>query len=140
MGRKRSPVQDKIATSSDLTTQQIPLFADNSRIETDMIQTPSDRFHRWLSNFADIITDYRIGECIIWNTELDELLDDPSDASLIISVRKSGEWNELLYGLNLLRAAFSNMSLQDQLNAAGLFEIQNVTKLMPNGTTSWYQL
>ena len=132
MGRKRSPVQGRIVLAEEAPVRRIPLFADNSLIDTDMVQTPSDRFHRWLSNFADLVTEYRIGECIIWNSDLDELLDFPSDASLIAHVRKSSEWNELLYELNLLRAAFSNMLLHDQLNAAELFEVQNVTKLAPN--------
>ena len=132
MGRKRAPVQGRIVSTEEAPVQRVPLFADSSLVDTDMIQTPSDRFHRWLSNFADIVTEYRIGECIIWNTDLDELLHDPSDASLTAYVRKSSEWNELLYELNLLRAAFSRMLLHDQLNAAELFEIQNVTRLAPN--------
>ena len=132
MGRKEPPVQGQLVFTEETPVQRIPLFADGSSIDTDMVQTPSDRFHRWLSNFADLITEYRIGECVIRNTDIDELLDDPSDASLAALVRQPSEWNELLYELNLVRAAFSNMLLHDQLNAAELFEVQNVTKLIPN--------
>ena len=144
MGRRRSAVQGQVEAPEGPPTgartvpadrpsvHRTPLFADSSLVETDMVQTPSDRFHRWLSNFADLITEYRIGECIVWNADFDLLMDDTSDKRLEAHVRKSCEWNELLYEINLLRAAFSRMLLHDQLNAAELFEVQNVTKLEPN--------
>ena len=132
MGRKRSPVQGQVVLTKEAPVPRVPFLAGESLLGADMVQTPSDRFQRWLSNFADLITEYRIGERIIWFSDLDELLDLPSDASFVAHMRKPSEWNELLHELNLLRAAFSKMLLHDQLNAAELFEVQDVTKLAPN--------
>ena len=132
MGRKKSPVTGQVVLTENSRAQRLPLFADKSLTDTDVIQTPSDRFHRWLMNFSELIQEYRVGELIMWNTDLAELLEQPSDMALEGHVRKASEWNELLYELNLLQSAFTRMLLHDQLNAAELFEIQNVTQLIPN--------
>ena len=132
MGRREPYAQDSAAPARDGASRGIPLREHNLGAVTETVQSPSDRFHRWLSNFADMITEYRIGECIIWNTDLDELLEDPLNAVLASAVRKPSTVNEVLYGLNLVKAAFLNLPLRDQLDAARTFEVQTITQLAPN--------
>ena len=132
MGRKTAPVPSPVALSEDSRTRRLPLFADESRVDTDVVQTPSDRFHRWLMNFYQLIMEYRIGELIVWDTDLAEIFDHPSEEALRSHMRKAKEWTELLHMLSLLQMAFSRMLLRDQLQAAELFEVQDVTEMVPN--------
>ena len=132
MGRKKSPAANRVVLTENSQAHRIPLFADGSLTDTDIVQSPSDRFHRWLMNFSSLIQEYRVGELIVWDTDLAELIDKPSDAALQGHVRKASEWTELMYELRLLQSAFTRMLLQDQLRAAELFEVQDVTQLIPN--------
>ena len=52
----------------------VPLFADATMTDTDIIQTPSDRFHRWLMKISEVIEEYRISELMVWTEDLQELL------------------------------------------------------------------
>ena len=58
MGRREPYVQGNAAPARDGATRAIPLREHNLGAVTDTVQSPSDRFHRWLSNFTDMITEY----------------------------------------------------------------------------------
>ena len=128
MGRKSAPV----VLVENTRVRQLPLFADTSLTDTDMIQSPSDRFHRWLMNISTLIQEYRAGELLGWNADLNTLLKQPSNMVLEGHVRKASEWTELQHELMMLHTAFTKMLLADQLSAVELFEVQNVTQLTPN--------
>ena len=114
------------------TNIQVPLFADASMTDTDVIQTPSDRFHRWLLNMSLIIQEHRIGELMVWNEDLTELLAQPTDSALKLHVTKASTWVGLLYELNLLQSAFTRMLLSDQAKAVHRFEIDTLLKYHRN--------
>ena len=128
MGRKPTPV----VAVEDSRTRQVPLFADSSMTDTDVIQTPSDRFHRWLLNMSLLIQEYRVGELVVWNTDLTALLARPSNKALKSHATKASAWVGLLYELNMLQSAFTRMLLSDQFTAVELFEVQNVTQFPRN--------
>ena len=132
MGRKPAPVPNMTVPSGDYRTRQHPLFANESQVDGDLIQTPSDRFQRWLVNFHSLITEYRTAELIIWDTDLAEIFDHPSEEALRRHMSKANEWTELLHMLSLIQMAFSRMLLRDQLQAAELFEVQDVTNMVAN--------
>ena len=114
------------------TNVQVPLFADATMTDTDVIQTPSDRFHRWLLNITSIVQEYRIGELMVWNEDLIELLAQPADNALKLQVTKAGIWVGLLYELNMLQSAFTRMLLSDQVIAVDRFEIDTLLKYRLN--------
>ena len=128
MGRKPAPV----ILVENSRARQVPLFADSSMTDTDVIQTPSDRFHRWLLNMSLLIQEYRVGELMVWNADLTALLARPSDKALKRHVTKASAWIGLLYELNMLQSAFTRMLLSDQITAVELFEVQNVTQFPRN--------
>ena len=130
MGRKTAPI---ILVEGN-RARQVPLFADSSMTDTDITQTPSDRFHRWLMNMSLLAQQYRVEELVKWNAELTALLEQPSDEALKGHVTKGSEWIGLLHELSMLQSAFTRMLLSDQIAAVELFEIQNVTQLTPNET------
>ena len=88
---------------------QVPLFADATMTDTDVIQTPSDRFHRWLLNFTSVVQGYRINELMVWSEDLQELLARPADEALKRQVTKAGTWIMLLHELNMMQSAFTRM-------------------------------
>ena len=72
-----------MATSSNMHEPiLVPLFADAHVTETDVMQTPADRFHRWLMNLLEIIRGYRVSERQIWHEDLQALLSRPEDRVL----------------------------------------------------------
>ena len=50
------------ALEDDRVHVQVPLFADATMTDTDVIQTSSHRFHGWLLYITDIVQENRIGE------------------------------------------------------------------------------
>ena len=114
------------------TNIQVPLFADSTMTDTDVIQTPSDRFHRWLLNMSLLIQEYRIGELMVWNEDLTALLAQPTDSALKLHVTKASTWVGLLYEFNLLQSAFTRMLLSDQATAVDRFEVDKLLKYHRN--------
>ena len=110
---------------------QVPLFADATMTDTDMIQKPSDRFHRWLLNFTSVVQEFRINELMVWNEDLQELLTRPADEALKRQVTKAGTWIMLLHELQMMQSAFTRMLFSDQIIAVDRFEV---------GTTLRYEL
>jgi len=100
--------------------------------DTDVIQTPSDRFHRWLLNMSLLIQEYRIGELMVWNEDLTALLAQPTDSALKLHVTKASTWVGLLYEFNLLQSAFTRMLLSDQATAVDRFEVDKLLKYHRN--------
>ena len=83
-----------MATSSNLHEPiLVPLFADAHVTETDVMQTPADRFHRWLMNFSGVIEEYRVSELMVLHEDLQELLSRPEDKVLEQQVTKMGTWS-----------------------------------------------
>ena len=110
---------------------QVPLFADATMTDTDVIQTPSDCFHRWLLNFTPVVQGLRINELMVWNETLQELLAQPADEALKRQVTKAGIWIMLLHELQMMQSAFTRMLFSDQIIAVDRFEV---------GTTLRYEL
>ena len=134
MGRKQtaaSPVDRRSSGAAPcadpVQPHRIALFGQDSLlIDTDVLQTPSDRFHRWLVNMSDIVRDFRVEELMAWNANLAALLARPSDKTLKLRVTKASFWVGLLYELELLQSSFTRMLLSDQMNAAEIFEVESI--------------
>ena len=133
MGRKptaASPVDRRASRAAPcadpVQPHRIALFADSSLIDTDVLQTPSDRFHRWLMNMSDIVRDFRVEELMAWEANLTALLARPSDKALKLRVTKASFWVGLLYELDLLQSGLTRMLLSDQMNAAEMFEVESI--------------
>ena len=79
-----------------------------------------------------IIKRYRIGEEMVWYEDLNDLLAQPTDSALKLHVTRVSTWVGLLYEINLLQSAFTQMLLSDQATAVDLFEIDTVVKYHRN--------
>ena len=99
----------------------VPLFASALVIETDVVQTAADRFHRWLMHLLDVIGDYRVSERQLWHEDLQALLSRPEDIVLQQQVSRTGTWSLLLHKLDLIECAFTRMLFVDQASAVTRF-------------------
>ena len=110
---------------------QVPLFADATMTDTDVTQTASDRFHRWLLNFTLVVQELRADELMVWNESLQELLAKRAEGALRGQVTMASIWIILMHELQMMQSAFTRMLFSDQIIAVDRFEV---------GTTLRYEL
>ena len=102
---------------------QVPLFADATMTDTDVTQTASDRFHRWLLNFTLVVQELRANELMVWNESLRELLAKPTERNLESQVTKASIWIVQMHELQMMQSAFTRMLFGEQIVAVERFEV-----------------
>ena len=102
---------------------QVPLFADATMTDTDVTQTASDRFHRWLLNFTLVVQELRADELMVWNESLQELLAKPAERDLERQITKASIWIVLMHEMQMMQFAFTRMLFSDQVIAVERFEV-----------------
>jgi hypothetical protein len=103
----------------------VPLFANDLVTHTGVVQTASDRFHRFLAEFLLVITEYFVNERLAWQEDLQALISRPEDGILRRKISSSGEWSLLLRKLDLVKDSFTRMLHADRASAVARFEVSS---------------
>ena len=100
----------------------VPLYAEGSSIDTDVVQTGADRFHRSLLNMTEVVQELRAVELEQQHDELTLPQTSPK-RSFVLPHMMRCEWAELMHELQILQSSFTRILFGDQLNAVRDFEI-----------------